>query len=106
MPCAPNMPVHFADTVPTANDYANAYLGMALGEGEDHWGTTPDSTDLIMNNFLSATRVDAASKKFAIALATDDGNGLVEASTLSYMDLGAYTTSAGSLSGSKGTIQF
>ena len=31
MPCVDDMDVHFADTVTTPNEYALAYLGMALG---------------------------------------------------------------------------
>ena len=33
MPCVDDMDVHFADTVATPNEYALAYLGMALGKG-------------------------------------------------------------------------
>jgi len=32
-PCNRNMDVHFAKTVTTTNEYATAYLGMALGNG-------------------------------------------------------------------------
>jgi len=49
MPCVENVNVHFADTVATPNDWATAYLGMALGNGQDFYGDTPDSTDLFMN---------------------------------------------------------
>lgn len=100
--CEANMQVHFAKAVPTANPYANAYIGMALGEGQDHWGTTPTADDLIINKVASGT-----SKKFAIGLATDDGNGLDYAQTLSFMDLGGYAAKTGGITtGSKGTIQF
>lgn len=103
LPCLIDANVHFADTVATPNKYAAAYLGMALGNGQDFDGDTPDSTDLIMNQFETASRMDD-DKVFAIGLATDDGNGRDDSLTTSYMDFG--TTSTSGVSGDKGTIQF
>jgi len=49
MPCIANAKVHFAKEVTGYNAKVNAYLGMALGKGADRQGSTPTSTDLIMN---------------------------------------------------------
>ena len=75
MPCIQNANLHFADTVATPNADAVAYLGMALGNGADSDGNTPDSTDLIMNQFETAGKIDAASKVFGIGILADNGIG-------------------------------
>ena len=105
MPCVENMDVHFANTVTTTNPYATAYLGMALGAGADFDGDTPDTEFLLMDQFVADARLDSSTKKFALAYATDDGNGLVEASTPSKAYLGDYDATA-IYTGTKGTIQF
>ena len=105
MPCVADMDVHFADTVTTTNPYATAYLGMALGAGTDFDGNTPETKYLLMDQFVADGRLDSTSKKFALAYATDDGNGLVEASTPSKAYLGNYDATA-LYTGTKGTIQF
>jgi len=98
MPCVDDMAVHFANTVTTTNPYATAYLGMALGKGPDFDGNTPTSTYLLMDQFEAAgnpdARLDSTTKKFAMAYATDDGNGLVEASTPSMAYFGDYDASS------------
>ena len=62
MPCIQNMNVHFADDVTDPNANAVAYLGLAPGAGADAAGNTPDSTDLLMDQFETAGKFDSTSK--------------------------------------------
>ena len=109
MPCVDDLDVHLIKSEgSTTNKYASAYLGMALGKGADFYGNTPDAKFLIMDQFVTDARLDATTKKFAMALATDDGNGLDVAQTQSMAFLGNYDASALVDTSSKptGTIQF
>lgn len=84
LPCIENANVHWAtkNTEPGAfnagidtssNDGAYfAYLGMALGDAAT---TNPSTTDFIMNQFETAGKMDSSTKKWAIALSPDDGDG-------------------------------
>lgn len=72
MPCVNDLDVHLIKAEGSStNKYATAYLGMALGKGEDFYGDTPDSKFLIMDEFVDQSRLDASSKKFAMALSTE-----------------------------------
>jgi len=68
MPCTQDTKVHFANSVATPSKKATAYLGMALGKGKDRYGKQPDTTELLMNQFETATKLDADSKKFGLSL--------------------------------------
>ena len=58
MPCVDDLDVHLIKSEgSTTNKYATAYLGMALGKGEDFYGDTPDSQFLIMERFKDAGRL-------------------------------------------------
>jgi len=90
MPCIEAAKVHLATDVATPDSDVTAYLGMALG-----LGTGSDKSYLIMDQLVSASdaKLDAASKKFAMALKNNDGNDGVEATASSFMDFGTTTSS-------------
>jgi len=68
---------------------------LAPGAGADAAGNTPDSTDLLMDQFETAGKFDSTSKQFAIALLADTSlDGQDESTTTSFMDLGTLTSSA------------
>ena len=58
-----------------------------------------------MDQYVTDGKLDSTSKKIALGLSTDDGNGQVEASTTSFMDFGSYGANS-AVAGAKGTIQF
>lgn len=96
MPCIADANVHFATTVATPNSLATAYLGFALGLGQSFAGVTPDTSDLIMDQMVAATRMDSTTKKFALALTSAEED--------SYMDFGTTTTLGVTDATKKGTI--
>ena len=65
---------------------------MALGKGADRYGKTTPTNELIMNQFETAGRLSATSKKFGLALYTDDGTGSVASTTTNFADFGNTST--------------
>lgn len=104
--CTSNVFAHMADTVATTSDYATMYLGMALANASDpRTGANPDLTTETLMGQLVADGV-MTDRKFALALSSDDGNGSVAASTLSFMDMGSTTTASNKAGAATKTIQF
>lgn len=92
MPCIQNANVHFADVVATPNEHAVASLGMALGNGADSAGATIAADKFFMNQFETAGKLDASTKKFGLGILPDAGLGSAAGTTTSYMDIGTLST--------------
>jgi len=93
--------VRFADVVATPTVGAVGYLGMAIGLDIDRYGKKPASDELLMNQFVTAGKLTASSKKFGLALYSDDGTGSVASTTKSFMDFGDVTVSPVTKTGTK-----
>lgn len=85
MTCIQNANVHFADTVASPNTDVTAYVGVALGNGPDFNGNTPAASDSVFKELV-------CSGVFGLRLSTWDGDDTVEATTNSFIDIGAAST--------------
>ena len=92
MPCIQTFGLHFANSVTSPNLKATAHLGMALAKGADRNGNTPASTFNLLDSYVTAGKLTAATKKFGLGLYTDDGTGGSSSTTRNFMNFGNTST--------------
>ena len=65
---------------------------MALAKGADRNGNTPTSTYNLLDSYVTAGKLTAATKKFGLGLYTDDGTGGSSSTTRNFMNFGNTST--------------